>query len=558
MPTREELIEAVERKRLIKAVEAKREQQGMAAATKMADKGGDQEGIEATTQDQIRGLAGGVEQGVSMGFADTLKVPGDYVSDVVQGEKFGTTTDTRRARESDIKSKAPMAHTVGDVAGSMALPLGGLKKAGQAAIGGIEGAGRTDDLFSAQGAQDVATGAGLGFALGAGSDLAGAAIKKAGSAINKGANKAADMAPEALSVATGMHPDVVKGIYKDPAAFKGAKGIDQISTEFQGKLDALRTRVRELDDTASKHLSDAEVDFDNFDTDVLDILEKSRVINKGSKAGEFSVSHLADSSGTYGAVEKVLEELDTVAPTEKNIKRIIRQLDDSVAWDSAAPDTTKKVLRQVRRSLDQRLKSGNTEYKAAMAETARKTDVLKRMEKHFNIKKGEMTTTSHGKLDALKKVTAGSQRKVDPVTKGLMDDFGGGTMKDLEYSRLGDIAGQGGAQGSRRAVTFGSAGGAAGGMLGGAIGGFPGAAIGGGLGTMAGTATGFLVDAKGKKWASDAITYAAKNEARWGKFLQEVGFTGSEKLAKKLQESAVAGGLKRMIIVNHMENKKGE
>ena len=555
MPTREELIQAVKRKRLMKAVENKREQDGMDAATKMADRGGDQEGVEATPMDVAKAYGTNLETGLTFGASDKLRALGESISPLQMLPGFESTTydealSRGRTEQAEIDSKAPIAALAGDVSGTMLQPLGAIKKVGQAVVGGIEGAGRTEDLFSAQGAKDVATGAGLGLALGAGGELVGKGLEKAGRAINKGVNKAADAAPDAINLATGMHPSVTKGIYKDPAAFKGAKDIDKIGTEFQGKLDALRTRVRELDDTASKHLSDAEVGFDGFDKEVLSILEKGRVINKGAKEGQFSVSNLADSTGTYGTVEKVLNELETVKPTEKNVKRIIRQLDDMSAWESATPDTTKKVLRQVRRSLDQRLKSGNTEYRDAMAETAKKTDVLKRMEKHFNIKKGDMTKTSHGKLDALKKVTAGSQRKVDPVTKELMDDFGGGTLKDLEYSRLGDIAEQSSAQGSRRTVAFGAAGSA----MGGAIGGFPGAAIGGQLGA----GLGYLVDSKGKKWASDMITAVAKDKTKWNTFLKEVGFSGSEKLANKLRESAAVGGLKRMIIVNHIENKRGE
>ena len=185
MPSREELEQAVKRKRLMKAVEAKREQDGMEAATKMADRGGDQEGIEATGFDKTRAALQGAQEGVSLGFSDTLKVPSDYLYDAVSGKEFGSTTDERRGTEADIQKKAPGYQMAGDIAASVAMPLGGVKKLGQGVIGGIEGAGRTEDLFSAQGAKDVATGAGLGFALGAGGELVGKGLEKAGRAIKK-------------------------------------------------------------------------------------------------------------------------------------------------------------------------------------------------------------------------------------------------------------------------------------------------------------------------------------------------------------------------------------
>tara|TARA_R110002126_G_scaffold42101_2_gene122001 strand:- start:387 stop:1994 length:1608 start_codon:yes stop_codon:yes gene_type:complete len=205
--TREEKIKALRRHDKIAKLRAHDEQQGMAAATKMADQGGDQEGVEASTLDKFRATIGGAKLGGSAGLADKLDLPGDYVADIAQGETFGTTTDTRRAQEAAVKAKAPGYHMAGDIAAGVAMPLGSLKRAGQGVLGGIEAAGRSEDLFSAQGLQDVGIGAAGGYALGAGGELLGKGAQKLGKAIKK----APDKVPTGAQIREGaMHKTPTK------------------------------------------------------------------------------------------------------------------------------------------------------------------------------------------------------------------------------------------------------------------------------------------------------------------------------------------------------------
>ena len=73
--------------------------------------------------EQIQAGALGVGEAVSGGLAGALKVPGDLVADLAQGEKFGTTTDIREAQETAIVDRAPTEHTIGQGVG-VAMTLG--------------------------------------------------------------------------------------------------------------------------------------------------------------------------------------------------------------------------------------------------------------------------------------------------------------------------------------------------------------------------------------------------------------------------------------------------
>ena len=546
-------------------------------ATKMADKGGDQEGTEATTHDNFMAAVQGAKNIPSFGTADKLDRPGEWVNDIVQGNEFGTATEARHRREDEIASKSstfdmpfgfkPNVADVVDTVGSVFMPgpggarhlkkafstAGALNKAkavgtavkGSAALGAVEGAGRSRDLLSEQGLVDTAIGGTAGGGVPVGLHGVGRGIQKVGGIINKGANKAAEKSDSLLNLATGIDPRVTKGIMNNPDAFNNSKGLGQISDEFTTNMDKLQTKVRDLDDAATRHLSDTqEVSLDGVKEEMLGILKKEGVLTEIPGQGH-RISGLADSQGSFQAVQKTLDELDQLIPTEVAVKRVVKQLDAMADWNAASPDTTKKVLRQVRRAIDQRLKNGNPEYKKAMVETAKKTDVLSRMNKAFGMKRGQPTDLTHTKLKTLKREAIKGGK---PETQKLVQEFDDSMLQDLEYSRLGDIAEQSTTQGSRRTVAFGAAGSA----VGGAIAGFPGAAIGGQLGA----GLGYIVDRNGQKWSAELVAKVAKDKDKWNKFLKEVGYAASDKMADKLQEAALSGGLRRMLIVNYMTNKK--
>tara|TARA_R110002126_G_scaffold172712_3_gene321507 strand:- start:399 stop:2099 length:1701 start_codon:yes stop_codon:yes gene_type:complete len=522
-------------------------------------------GFFEEASDTIKGLELGAERGFTYGFSEKLRALGTSISPLQLLPGFESLTydealAAERSRAREIEEKAPIATIVGDVGGSILSGGGAVKglaataKVG-AGLGALEAAGRTEDLLSTEGLIDVAQGAGIGAAVPIALHGAGAGIKKVGSAINKVVRKGVDLAPEISRVVTGIDTRVTKGIMRDPIAFENAKTLDKIADELQEGMEALQTQVRHYDDAATRHLSDkVEVDFEGFDGDLLNLLHKERVINKGAKTGEFAVSNLADAKNSYSTVEGVLAELDEIAPTETNIKRIIKQLDAMANWKSDTPDTTKKVLRQVRRLIDQRLKKGNPEYTKSMKQTAEKASLLEEMTDAFKLKNGEIGDTAFTKLKTLRDAAIKGNK---PGTKALVDRFNPNMMKDLEFSRLREVAEQGTAQGSRRVLTGENIGSTIGGAIGGTIGGWPGMVIGAGVGKGVGAAAGFVVDSKGQKWTSQIVKSIAKDKKKWDIFLNEVGFTGSEKAASVFRRAAATGGLRRMILIGkHMDQKE--
>jgi hypothetical protein len=139
--------------------------------------------------DTAKATLSGVEEGLTMGFSDELKAAGAAFSPLqllpgFESLSYEEALEAERAKTAKLKEESPTAHMLGDIAGSILVPVKATKgiKAGAkagATLGGIEAAGRTEaDLLSAEGVSDVALGATVGGLLGGAIPAAGKGLKK--------------------------------------------------------------------------------------------------------------------------------------------------------------------------------------------------------------------------------------------------------------------------------------------------------------------------------------------------------------------------------------------
>jgi len=147
-----------------------------------------------------RAMLHGAGNGMSLGFGDNIAAAAQGVGGMLRGEDFGDTyresLDGIRSADETIRDFAPLATTVGDVAGSVpaavsggALAQGGKTLIGQgtrlagfgAAEGAVIGAGNSDggDLLT-----DTAQGAGLGAVVGAAAKPVAAGLQATGRALS--------------------------------------------------------------------------------------------------------------------------------------------------------------------------------------------------------------------------------------------------------------------------------------------------------------------------------------------------------------------------------------
>ena len=212
-----------------------------------------------------------VGKGASLGFSDELAGGVGALIDMISGAEdrsfeglvkaYKEARDYARRDQAKSEERSPIASTAGEITGAVAsgIASGGSAPAGAtlgaralqtaklgAGMGAAEAAGRSEDLFSKQGLSDVAKGALVGTAAGAGGELLATGV---GKGAKMGAEKLKELAKKADT-------DTFKAIRK--AYSLGKEGYDLAPKTQAGAV------LDELDEVQDTFLTKATADADDL------------------------------------------------------------------------------------------------------------------------------------------------------------------------------------------------------------------------------------------------------------------------------------------------------
>lgn len=238
MPTREELVQEVKRKRLVEQVKALR-----------------QKPVEPTPTTAESAIQGGL-QGASFGFADEIEGGLLGVKDVM-GEKhrlqdildrYKANRDTARDRYAKAEQANPLAYTGGEIAGGVAtgfIPGFGWMNAakgaklgatlGKGAVqGAVAGLGTSEGKTVEEDLENTVTGAGLG--------AAGAGVIKGVTGTVKSITPT-NAGKKLSSIFLNAPEEITETYIQNPKGVRAAPLRHELAREYEGALEGLKKDV---------------------------------------------------------------------------------------------------------------------------------------------------------------------------------------------------------------------------------------------------------------------------------------------------------------------------
>lgn len=303
-----------------------------------------------------------------------------------------------------------------------------------------------------------------------------------------------------------------------------AKTYSELGEKMSGTLKSLGKQTKELDGVAWQTLSPDQNIPKAYVTNALDeSLNSLGVQGKVVGAADKQVS---------GALNALKEDIAGLSDnvSERDLKSLIKKMDENIDWDDQSRNKLNQVLQNVRMHFDKTLKFRNKSYKTAMEPVAERSNLLDEVKRLFNFRnepgKGlRPTDTTASKMQSsLKDNKAITQEKLEQLKKFTGDDFEN-LANDFRMSQQFEKTG---AQGSKRTVL----GAGVGSLIGTAVSPGVGSAVGGGLGAAAGS----TMDQYGGKMVGKMIDSYLKagNSKAFGKFapvIQKAAAKGPEALA---------------------------
>lgn len=465
-------------------------------------------------QSPITAATTGIMQG-AVPFASAIAGAGKTAMDAITGVRGplaggsldDLVKDYRQARDSfqaDAKTSAeanPATSFAGNIAGGLTNPLfqGATSLPKLAGAGAVQGLGVSEADLTKGELKDAAIDTGLG-ALGGG--LGYGAGKLAGwiGGLGKKAGK------KALTL-FGPHEEAINARAAGKAQ-PNAKNYATLAEDMGATLRSLGEETQALDQEAWNTLShEADIPKGYVVEPLNDALEKltlqGKTIGKTDKQVQSALLELK------GDLEQLGEGL-----SERDLKAIIRKMDDNINWDDQSADKLNTTLEKIRNQYDQSLKFKNKSYKDAMAPVAERTGLLKDLRRQFNFRNtpGEgllPTDTTASKIQtSLRDTKAITQENLAKLKELTGQDYPA-LVKDYQLSQQFDKTAP---NGSRRTA------------LGAAVGGFLGHTLLPGLGIPGGAAAGAGAGAVLDRYGGAAVgslldSYVkAGNSQAFGKF----------------------------------------
>lgn len=478
----------------------------------------------------------GAAQGASFGFEDELAGLGGAVADQLmpkQGEKleannpelqakldavvpkdrtFGESYEHARDEERGLNAKAekqnPKTYFASGLAGAVANPISRVASTLKGAVGtgALQGLGGSDEDLSEEKLPDLAKDVAMGAAFGAGGYGVGKAIPKAAQAVGWAGKKAlTNFGPSAEAIEARL-----AGKAQD-----SAKSFSKLAEDMAGTVKGLGKRTKDMSDAA------------------VDVLTAEQNIPKQTVTSvlDDAIGGIGVQGKAIGPVEKrtqaVLNELkndldqldDNVS--EKDLKAIIKKMDDNINWDDQTAQPLNRSLQKIRTAIDQSLKFRNPAYKQAMKPVSNQTRLIEVLKRKFNLQ-GEPgvsldktpnlvpTDTTATKIQtALRENKDVTERELRKLAELTGKDYSA-LAKDYQLSKQFQVKSP--SASSKKTNIGGAAGAGVGALLGGPLGAAGGAAV--------GASAGGAMDAFGGKVAAKLIDSYVKagNTAAFGKF----------------------------------------
>lgn len=485
------------------------------------------QGATFNSEDEIAGFGGAIGTKLGQMGVDKIESTHPEVQAQIDALKppeksFGDLYRESRDEERSINKAAEEAHPgtylASNVVGGFANPAAKAASSfkGALAFGGASGLGGSEADLTKGEFKDAA----IDTAIGTGAGAAGFGVGKAiPGAINltrwAGKKALTNLGPTAEAIQARL-----SGKAQD-----ASKSYGKLAEEMGVTLKELGAKTKQLGEEAAQHLSSEPVIPKASVTTVLDDSIKSLGL-QGKTIGPVDKHASSVLTGLRDDLNQLADDL-----SEKDLKAIIKKMDDNINWDDQSMDKLNTTLEGIRTKFDQALKFRNTNYKNAMKPVAEQTRLISDLKAQFNFRgvpgKGLRPKDTTG----TKLMT--SLRENKDVTEGNLKLLAKLTGKD--YSELAkdyQLAKQFQIKSPSASSKKTNIGGAIGAGIGALTAGPLGAAAGAGLGAAAGG----TMDAYGGKVAAKIIDSYLKagNSAAFGKFapaIQKAAAKGPEALA---------------------------
>jgi hypothetical protein len=413
--------------------------------------------------------------------------------------------DYRQARDSfsqDAKTAAdanPKTAFAGNIAGGIANPLfhGADSIPKVMGAGAVQALGTSDADLTKPGDVKEVNRAAKDAAIGAAGGAVGYGVAKAIPEVAQGLGWIGKKALTTL----GPSEEAINARLAGRAQ-PTARSYPELAEDLSGSVKGLKGQIGDLGKEATQTLSVEPTIPKGYVTAPIDeAVEALGVQGKLVGPTDKRVSE------TLSALKSDLESLgDTIS--ERDLKGLIKNMDDNINWDDQSQDKLNRVLEGLRSKFDQTLKFQNSNYKNAMEPISQRMSVLDNIKRQFNLRnipgQGlQPTDTTATKMQtALRENKAVTQDTLDQL-KGFTGDDYQDLAKDYQLSHQFENTGP---NGSRRTV------------LGGAVGGLLGHGTPGAIGLGAGT--GAILDRYGGQAVGKMIDGYVKagNSAAFGKF----------------------------------------
>ena len=337
--------------------------------------------------------------------------------------------------------------------------------------------------------------------------------KAAGSVGRKGISAALGPSEEAIAARLTRNAEIVK-----------AKPYEDLAEDLAKSANTLGEQIEKFDTRAWKSLRKSHDPLEGAipRKEVIDLFQKIKrrvQITGGGAVGEAQRRAIkaidqiiTDAKNVGGKVPGKLKSVMGVKSSfkksdffsEAQTKEIIQSMRKNVDFSDDTAELTNRALETASESLDDILKTRNTEYAKRMKPVAERTQALKETQRLFNLEKrpGEGFVPKDVTATKLK----GSVRDNKSVTKETLGKVKKYTGKDYlkqaeDYGIAEEFMG-GRTQGSRR-VNLGA-------FLGGGAGALTGGGAGGAVGAIGGAMTGAYLDRQGARIAGQIIDQIVK------------------------------------------------
>jgi hypothetical protein len=502
---------------------------------------------EVDTGDKAIAALSGFSKGATMGFGDeivgTAKGIGDYLlgkaAYALEGVPYDQGTfaqnvnrnvSQERAIQEQAQKQAPgyalAGQVVGGVAGGVKLPTKGVAQIpALLGVGAVQGVGEGNSDIGLDTVKDVGLGAG-GAALGYGVGKTVGAVGKGVKSVLQGKpiEKTATFATEVIGE---LPSEVGKKIIKNPNLAAEGKGLTALGEDLVKTTNGLKQQMLAESDNAWEILKQSKVGFDpaQFKGLTAKIAQDRGIAGSSQGAQKQALKALMDA-------EKDLR----TATNWEGLKKVVRQIDDNIDWNTPGRETTNDALIQLRSQVDDILKTANPDYATAMRPVAEKASQLNQITRAMKLGKGpEGYEVTDQTINSLKSLTRDMAKDVKPKLKETMGTVSKDLVEDLETESLSKATRQDIGRGSRSALTGAATGAAAGSMIAGPVG----FAVGGGLGAIAG----FTRDKYGRQLAANALKWGGQKIQNQDAVLARIGDTW-DNLSPQAKEAIVQASLR--------------